>query len=84
MKASHYRNIAIHCAACRCLLYRYRKGGRGGLVKCLPDRILEDHTRGDLKCPQCDTEFVRFRPLAGQTVHKIIPGKVFTKGMRRK
>jgi len=78
------RTIAIHCAACRTLLYRYRKGGRGSLVKCLVDRIAEDCTNGDLRCPHCGQEFARPQAIGGQAAHKIIQGKVYTKGMPRK
>lgn len=83
-KASHYRSIDVVCAQCRQLLYVYRKGGSGGLVKCIPERILEDHTRGDLQCPNCGQQFARERAMGGRTVHKIIGGKVNTRGMRRK
>lgn len=78
------RTIAIHCSRCKCLLYKYHKGGTGSLVKCFVDRIAEDHTGGDLKCPECDQEFARFRMIQNQPAHKIIQGKVFTRGMRRK
>jgi hypothetical protein len=78
------RTIAIHCARCRTLLYRYRKGGTGGLVKCFLERIAEDFTAGDLHCHQCGQEFARLRTLRGKPAHKIIQGKVFTRGMRRK
>ena len=78
------RTIAIHCMKCRALLYRYRKGGTGGLVKCFVERIAEDHTRGDLKCPACRQEFARAQMMSGRPAHKIIQGKVFTRGMRRK
>lgn len=78
------RTISIHCAACRALLYRYHKGGTGGLVKCFLERITEDHTRGDMKCPQCGQEFARFAMFQNRPAHKIIQGKVFTRGMRRK
>jgi predicted RNA-binding Zn-ribbon protein involved in translation (DUF1610 family) len=78
------RTISIFCAKCRTLLYKYRKGGRGGLVKCRPERILEDHTAGDLKCPQCGQEFARHALIGGGPAHKIIQGKVFTRGMSRK
>ena len=78
------RTIAIHCRACRTLLYRYSKGGTGGLVKCIPERIVEDRTAGDLRCPGCGVEFARLKTLAGRPVHRIIAGKVFTRGMRRK
>lgn len=78
------RTISIHCAKCKTLLYKYHKGGRGGLVKCLVERIAEDHTRGDLRCPQCGQEFARPQMIGGQAAHKIIQGKIYTKGMPRK
>ena len=82
--ASRRRTISIHCAGCRCLLYRYRKGGSGGLVKCYVDRIVEDRTAGDLRCPQCGQAFARSIEIAGKPAHKIIQGKVFTRGMRKR
>ena len=78
------RTISIYCAKCRTLLYKYHKGGRGGLVKCLVERIVEDHTGGELTCPGCGQEFARARMMEGRPAHKIIQGKVFTKGMSRK
>ena len=78
------RTISIHCAGCRTLLYRYRKGGTGGLVKCFVERIVEDRTAGDLRCPHCATLFARPGEIAGRPIHKIVQGKVFTRGMRRK
>lgn len=84
MKASSYRSISIYCAGCRTLLYKYRKRGRGGLVKCLEDRILEDHTAADMHCPRCGQEFARLKMYAGRRGHKIIQGKVYVKGMPRK
>lgn len=78
------RTIAIHCAKCRALLYRYRKGGDGGLVKVRPGRIAEDHTAGDLRCPTCGQAFAREQMIGGAPAFKIIGGKVYTKGMRRK
>jgi hypothetical protein len=78
------RTISILCAGCRTLLYRYRKGGTGGLVKCFVERIVEDCTAGDLRCPRCGQEFARFKMISGRPAHKIVQGKVFTRGMRRK
>ncbi len=82
--SAELRTISIHCARCRSLLYRYRKGGRGGLVKCRPERITEDRTAGDLRCPQCGQEFARAVTMGGGPAHKIIRGKVYTRGMSRK
>lgn len=78
------RTISIHCAKCRTLLYTYHKGGTGGLVKCFVDRIARDFSRGDLKCPTCGQEFARLRIIQQKPAHKIIQGKVYTKGMTRK
>ena len=79
-----HRTIGIHCLKCRTLLYRYRKGGTGGLVKCFVERIASDRTAGDLRCPRCGVQFAREGEIAGRPIHKIIQGKVFTRGMRRK
>lgn len=84
MAKPNRRTIAIHCAGCRGLLYRYRKGGTGALVKCYADRIAEDRTAGDLRCPSCGQPFARPIVIAGKPAHKIIQGKVFTRGMRLK
>jgi uncharacterized C2H2 Zn-finger protein len=78
------RTISIHCAGCRNLLYRYRKGGTGGLIKCFVERIVEDRTEGDLRCPNCGVLFARPGEIVGRPIHKIVQGKVFTRGMRRK
>jgi endo-1,4-beta-mannosidase len=78
------RTISIHCAKCRTLLYKYHKGGTGGLVKCFEDLIAEDNTNGDLRCPNCEQEFARLRIIQNKRAHKIIQGKIYTKGMTRK
>ena len=66
------RTISIHCRGCRCLLYRYRKGGTGGLVKCFVERIVEDRTAGDLRCPTCGQQFAREWALAGKPVQSVV------------
>jgi ribosomal protein S27E len=78
------RTISIRCRKCRTLLYTYRKGGTGALVKCFVERIVDDHTAGDLRCPGCGQQFARERDISGKPAHKIIGGKVFTRGMRRR
>jgi hypothetical protein len=84
MTARERRTISIHCSKCRVLLYTYKKGGAGGLVKCFVERIIDDHTAGDLRCHVCGQQFARERSIAGKPAHKIIGGKVFTRGMRRR
>jgi len=70
------RTIRLYCANCNQLLYKYRKGGPGRLVKCFVDGIVEDKTRGDLCCPGCGQEFARETMVYGRPAHKIIQGKV--------
>ena len=82
--ARRRRTIRIYCAQCRSLLYRYSKGGTGSLVKCFLERIVEDCTAGDLRCPQCGQQFARPWAISGKPAHRIIQGKVFTRGMSRK
>jgi hypothetical protein len=83
-KKKDFRTVSIFCAKCRRLLYRYRKPGRGGLVKCYEERIAEDHTDGDLRCPECKQEFARYKMYGNRPAHKIIQGKIFIKGLPRK
>lgn len=71
------KTVKIYCSGCGSILYRYRKGGKGALVKCFKERIAEDYTKGDMKCEGCGQEFARFRIIKGKPAHKIIGGKVF-------
>jgi hypothetical protein len=73
------RTIKVYCANCRRLLYRYLKGGPGHLVKCYKASIIEDHTNGDLRCPNCGEAFAREAMIHGQPANKIIQGKVFVR-----
>lgn len=72
--------IKIYCAQCNAFLYKYRKRTNGALVKCQADRIIEDGTRGDLRCPSCGQEFARFRMIENHPAQKIIRGRVYVKG----
>jgi len=74
------RTIKIYCASCSHLLYKYRKGGGGRLVKCFKDLIVQDNTEGDLRCPGCGKEFARETMVYGRPANKIIQGKVTVKG----
>ena len=76
---ANFKKIKIYCSKCNSLLYEYHKAGRGLLVKCYKDRIKEDYTHGDLRCPKCGTDFARERMIHGKPAHKIIQGKVYVK-----
>jgi hypothetical protein len=41
----------VKCQACNTLLYKYRKGGKGSLVKCYLERITADMTTTPCECP---------------------------------
>jgi len=69
--------IKVYCANCHALLYKYQKAGLGSLIKCYKDRIAEDYTRGDLKCPKCGETFAREAVYHGKPANKIIRGKVY-------
>lgn len=58
---------------------QYHKNGKGKLVKCWHERIAEDYTHQDLKCPQCGQQFARLTMVRGLPANKIIGGKVIMK-----
>jgi hypothetical protein len=60
-------------------LFKYHKAKEGHLVKCYRDRIKEDYTNGDLRCPNCGEDFARERMFHGKPAYKIIQGKVYMK-----
>ncbi|EAR61842.1 hypothetical protein MED92_02803 [Oceanospirillum sp. MED92] len=71
--------VDVYCAKCRALLYKYRKGGKGSLVKCFKERIREDFTQTPCVCPQCGSLFAREQLVRGTPAFKFIGGKVFAK-----
>ena len=73
------RTVRVFCAACGFNLLKYRKGGGGKLVKCFADKIVEDNTEGDLRCPGCGQAFARETMAFGRPASKIIQGKVTVK-----
>ncbi|QLE84810.1 MULTISPECIES: hypothetical protein [Shewanella] len=73
------RTVDIFCANCKALLYKYRKGGKGALVKCFKERIVSDHTLTACTCPQCQQVFARDTLVRGTPAFKMIGGKVFMK-----
>lgn len=76
--------ISIYCMQCEALLYVYQKEGPGQLIKCFVDRIIEDKTNKDLSCSNCGQEFARKAIIHNRPAHKIIQGKIFTRGHCKK
>ncbi|EGQ9190551.1 TPA: hypothetical protein ACGSUT_001513 [Vibrio parahaemolyticus] len=73
------KTVEIYCAKCKARLYKYRKGGKGALVKCFKERIVEDYTQIPCFCPSCGQEFARDTLVRGTPAFKMIGGKVTMK-----
>ncbi|AJR08247.1 hypothetical protein C9J03_13285 [Photobacterium gaetbulicola] len=73
------KTVDIYCAGCKTQLYKYRKGGKGALVKCFKERIVKDFTLQEGICPHCDQAFARDTLIRGAPALKMIGGKVVMK-----
>lgn len=73
------KTVGIYCAKCKSKLFKYRKGGKGALVKCFKQRIVEDYTEIACFCPNCGIEFARDTLIRATPAYKIIGGKVTVK-----
>ncbi|MBQ4799082.1 hypothetical protein J8L73_08055 [Pseudoalteromonas sp. MMG006] len=70
------KTVDIFCSACKAALFKYRKGGKGALVKCFKERISQDFTSQACICPNCSRPFARETIIRGTPAYKIIGGKV--------
>ncbi|MGF1764535.1 hypothetical protein [Aliivibrio kagoshimensis] len=70
------RTVDIFCSKCKTQLFKYRKGGKGALVKCFKERITVSYTTTDCQCPQCQSLFARDVLVRGTPAFKMIGGKV--------
>lgn len=73
------KSVYIYCNNCRYKLYKYKKGGKGALLKCFKERIVEDFTVTPCLCPNCETLFARDTLINGTPAFKIIGNKAFCK-----
>ncbi|MBS3797778.1 MULTISPECIES: hypothetical protein [unclassified Pseudoalteromonas] len=78
-KKGPVRTVDIFCSKCRTQLYKYRKGGKGALVKCFIERISEDYTDQVATCPNCEQVFARETLIRGTPALKMIGQKVYMK-----
>jgi len=58
------------------VLFKYRKGGKGALIKCFKERITQDYTTSPCCCPNCEQLFARDCLVRGTPAFKMIGGKV--------
>ncbi|ATG79839.1 hypothetical protein WNY97_06295 [Pseudoalteromonas fuliginea] len=70
------KTVDIFCSACKTPLFKYRKGGKGALVKCFIERISQNFTKEPCICPNCNRPFARPTVIRGIPAYKIIGGKV--------
>ncbi|MCG9628159.1 hypothetical protein [Vibrio mediterranei] len=75
-KKGPVKTVDIFCSKCGTKLFRYRKGGKGALVKCFKERIAEDFTDELGVCPQCASVFGRDTLIRGTPAIKMVGGKV--------
>ncbi|GAA5646868.1 MULTISPECIES: hypothetical protein [Vibrio] len=73
------KTVNIFCSQCKTQLYKYRKGGKGALVKCFIERIVYDYTKMPCICPGCGLEFARQTLIRGTPAFKMVGGKVTMK-----
>ncbi|WP_404344222.1 hypothetical protein [Pseudoalteromonas mariniglutinosa] len=73
------KTVDIFCSQCKTQLFKYRKGGKGALVKCFIERISQDFTKQPCTCPHCERIFARETMIRGTPALKIIGGKVVHK-----
>lgn len=78
-KKGPVRTVDISCAKCKTPLFKYRKGGKGALVKCFVERIVHDYTTTPCECPGCDQMFARQTMIRGTPALKMVGGKVHMK-----
>ena len=73
------KTVDVFCSKCKAQLFKYRKGGKGALVKCFKERISQDYTSTSYTCPNCEAKFARETLIRGIPAYKIIGGKVWFK-----
>jgi len=73
------KTVDIYCKKCNTQLFKYRKGGKGALVKCFIQRISENYTQEPCHCPNCQQLFAREAIIKGVPAYKIIGGKAWFK-----
>lgn len=71
--------VDVYCQKCKTQLFKYRKGGKGALVKCFKERISENFTQEPCVCPTCKMIFAREALIRGTPAYKLMGGKVFVR-----
>ncbi|EGD72757.1 hypothetical protein PTSG_04487 [Salpingoeca rosetta] len=75
--ASKATTIRVYCQQCSGMLLKYRKQGKGQLVKTFLHKIVKDNTKERCVCPDCGSVFARPAIIKNREANKIIAGRVF-------
>jgi len=78
-KKAPSKTVDIYCANCNSQVYKYKKAGKGALIKCFKERITKDYTVTECRCPSCEKLFAREVIIRGTPAFKMIGGKVWFK-----
>lgn len=78
-KKGPVKTVDIYCKLCNQPLFKYRKAGKGALVKSFLERITKDYTVKPCICPNCEKQFARETLIRGSAAYKFIGGKVWFK-----
>jgi len=78
-KKGPIKTVNVFCSQCKTQLFKYRKNGKGALLKCFKERIVKDLTEQPTICPGCQLVFARDVLIRGVPAYKMIGGKVFSK-----
>ncbi|WP_068546915.1 hypothetical protein [Thalassotalea crassostreae] len=70
------KSVDIQCSSCKARLFKYKKGGKGALIKCFKERIVKDYTVTPCTCPNCQSVFARETLVRGTPAYKIVGNKV--------
>ena len=73
------QTVEISCSKCKTRLFKYRKGGKGNLVKCVKERIVTDDCETPCTCPKCGQVFAGDTLVRGTPAYKMVGGKVTMK-----
>ncbi|MEW6998052.1 hypothetical protein AADZ86_10140 [Colwelliaceae bacterium BS250] len=73
------KTVEVICNKCNTLLFKYKKGGKGALLKCFKERIVKNFTVTPCQCPKCLTVFAKDTLVSGTPAYKIIGNKAFCK-----
>ena len=74
-----YRILDVYCRKCQTVLLKYRKGGKGQLIKCHLHKLVKNFTINPGICQNCDVQWGREATIKNKPALKIIGDRVYWK-----